>query len=535
MHRRKDRTPPANWQDFEDLCLKLWRPRLIGAKKHGRSGQPQAGVDIFGRDPKTEAWVGIQCKQRGQWPKKVLTASEIETEVEQAERFKPPLSHFIVATTAPRDAEVQRLVREMSDRRRSKGRFQIDLFSWDDLQDWLQEVSVPSLFWGVPKLPTHFLPPRHFNSLKKALLSGARTKLGLTASSQDVGVPGMGGIGKSVLAAAACRDSDVRKAFSDGVVWITVGPEPNIRSLQIDLATAFGVEDVIMEYFRNQSDESMFGIKSDPEILEQGARNLLAQAIMERSLLLVLDDVWRLENAEKLRAVDTSGQVLITTRHRQLLVDWGAQEIQMEVLSLDESRLLLANWTETPTEELPAIADRIAKACGCLPLALAMIGAWVRQRPSAWEHALMRLEQADLEKIRRHLPSYPYPDLLRALEVSVEALEEQDRERYIEIAAYSEEGAVWTGELAELWSEKGLSMLESHEVIDRLVARSLAWRDEQERVYLHDLQRSYLRRRHPEVVNDLQDRLVNLLGGNRALLGEVPGGANAVNEKGTQP
>ena len=60
MERRKDHAPSGNWQDFEDLCLKLWRLRLIDAKKNGRAGQPQAGVDIFGRDPKTEAWVGIR-------------------------------------------------------------------------------------------------------------------------------------------------------------------------------------------------------------------------------------------------------------------------------------------------------------------------------------------------------------------------------------------------------------------------------------------------------------------------------------------
>ena len=47
----------ANWQGFEDFCLKLWRPRLIDAKKNGRAGQAQAGVDIFGRDPKTEVWI----------------------------------------------------------------------------------------------------------------------------------------------------------------------------------------------------------------------------------------------------------------------------------------------------------------------------------------------------------------------------------------------------------------------------------------------------------------------------------------------
>lgn len=239
----------------------------------------------------------------------------------------------------------------------------------------------------------------------------------------------------------------------------------------------------------------------------------------ERSLLLVLDDVWRLEHAEKLRVVETSGRVLMTTRHRQILVDWGAREIQMEVLSLEESRLLLADWMGTSEEELPAIADRIAEECGYLPLALAMIGAWVCQRRSAWEDALTRLEQADLEKIHGDLPNYPYPDLLRALEVSLEALDQKDLERYIEIAAYTEEGPVWTMDLEELWSEKGIDEPASREVIDRLVARSLAWRDEKEGVCLHDLQRSYLRKRHPEVVQELQARLLSVLDIDQALLG----------------
>ena len=150
MDCRRDHSPPAHWQDFEDLCLKLWRPRLIDAKKHGRVGQPQAGVDIFGRDPKTEEWVGIQCKQRGQWPQKVLTVGEIKAEVERAERFEPPLSNFIVATTAPRDVEAQRFVRDLSDRRRWEGKFSVDLFAWDDLQDWLQEGLCGVARWKLP-------------------------------------------------------------------------------------------------------------------------------------------------------------------------------------------------------------------------------------------------------------------------------------------------------------------------------------------------------------------------------------------------
>lgn len=72
MDYREAKAPPDRWQDFEDLCLQLWRPRLIDAKKHGRQGQPQAGVDVFGRDPKTGARWGVQCKQGCRWAQEDL-------------------------------------------------------------------------------------------------------------------------------------------------------------------------------------------------------------------------------------------------------------------------------------------------------------------------------------------------------------------------------------------------------------------------------------------------------------------------------
>ena len=39
---------PANWQDFESLCLLLWRAewKSEDIKKNGRNGQAQKGVDI---------------------------------------------------------------------------------------------------------------------------------------------------------------------------------------------------------------------------------------------------------------------------------------------------------------------------------------------------------------------------------------------------------------------------------------------------------------------------------------------------------
>jgi CO dehydrogenase nickel-insertion accessory protein CooC1 len=59
--------------------------------------------------------------------------------------------------------------------------------------------------------------------------------VGITGQSSAVGVRGMGGTGKSVLAAALAHDWEVRQAFPDGIYWLTIGQKPNLLELQNQL------------------------------------------------------------------------------------------------------------------------------------------------------------------------------------------------------------------------------------------------------------------------------------------------------------
>ena len=96
----------------------------------------------------------------------------------------------------------------------------------------------------------------------------------------------------------------------------------------------------------------------------------------------------------------------------------------MDVPPVSDALKIMAEWVgEKSPDRLPVEAAEVAKECGCLPLALAMIGAMVRLRPTGWKDALTRLKRADLAAMRRAFPGYPYAHLLRAIEVSVEALE----------------------------------------------------------------------------------------------------------------
>jgi NB-ARC domain len=180
-------------------------------------------------------------------------------------------------------------------------------------------------------------------------------------------------------------------------------------------------------------------------------------------VLVVPDDLWSLDHATALDAVGAKGRLLLTTRDVDILIGLGAAEYQVNVLPPAQAHLLLADWADQDAATLPEVARRVAGKCGHLPLALAMIGAMVRHRPGGWADALARLERAELEKLRRGLPDYPYPDLLRAIAVRVDALPASERERYRELAIIPEEAAAPEAMLETLWAPAGLSGAEREE------------------------------------------------------------------------
>ena len=129
---------PANWEDFEKLCFHLWRD-LWGdssAHRHGRQGQRQNGVDIYGTARYENHITGIQCKGRNKNYGKQLTTKEIDAECEKARRFSPELGTFIIATTSPRDTLIQEYCLNLSAERIYD--FKVDIWSWDDIVDEIQ-------------------------------------------------------------------------------------------------------------------------------------------------------------------------------------------------------------------------------------------------------------------------------------------------------------------------------------------------------------------------------------------------------------
>jgi hypothetical protein len=143
---------PSGWDEFEDICLSSFKLRWGNPNltRHGRQGQEQQGVDIYGND-NLQRLVGIQCKNTIG----TINTKIVDTEIINAEKFTPSLASLYIATTADSDAALQNYVRTISEVRHRNKRFTVDIVFWGaiehDISVEVKEVAkhYPQFFGGA--------------------------------------------------------------------------------------------------------------------------------------------------------------------------------------------------------------------------------------------------------------------------------------------------------------------------------------------------------------------------------------------------
>jgi hypothetical protein len=141
---------------------------------------------------------------------------------------------------------------------------------------------------GVPPLPPGYLAREELAGLVAALSEAGSGAVGLTGDTQELGLHGQGGIGKTVLACALARDDQVRARFPDGVWWVTVGEQADIVAAQLDLLSRLGAP------------------ATTARSAAEGTR-LLRVALGKQRALLVVDDVWSAAAAAAFRVAGPAG------------------------------------------------------------------------------------------------------------------------------------------------------------------------------------------------------------------------------------
>jgi WD40 repeat protein len=334
----------------------------------------------------------------------------------------------------------------------------------------------------VPPLPAHFLPrPDRLGPLINSLRADLDRPVVLSGVMARVGLHGMGGIGKSVLAAAVARDHRIREAFPDGIVWITVGQCPNLLALQ------------------RQAHQDLGG---DGAFADNQGRSALAELLTNRAVLLILDDVWDRRDVHAFDVLGPRCRALIATRDAGMLQSLGGPQHVLDLLTDAEAGNLLALSAGLAPSSLPSEAGAILAKCGRLALAIALCGGLLRRGMSA-ASIVQQFQQARIDRIAdRHAIEPHHQSVWQAIHVSVAALPDNERQRFLELAVFPRDAATPAAAVATLWSHTGhLDDWDADELLLALSERSLltvANANDRGRIELHDLIHDYLRHATPD-------------------------------------
>jgi hypothetical protein len=345
---------------------------------------------------------------------------------------------------------------------------------------------VPKLgaLFAVPSLPPHFLGrPELMSRVRDALLVDLQTPQVITSADARVGMQGMGGIGKSVLAAALARNREVRQSYPDGIVWISCGQNltrDDLLSRQRDLAKHLGGDKPF-------------------DSLPQG-QGVLRELLAAKAVLLVLDDAWQASDAQAFDVLSPRCRMLVTTRDAGILHALHGEHVSVSLFTEPEALQLLADAVDIEVAALPPEARDVIAECGCLPLAVALSGGMAKSGHS-WKDILEALREADLEWAEnRQGDNEQHRTIWNTMKASVEVLAKDEQQRFAELAVFDTDGTVPEAVANVLWTHTGqLGDRHCTKLLITLAERSLIQLDSksdvsgklQHRFRLHDLLHDY--------------------------------------------
>ncbi|QHO28822.1 hypothetical protein HN873_024202 [Arachis hypogaea] len=300
-----------------------------------------------------------------------------------------------------------------------------------------------------------------------------------------VGVYGMGGVGKTTLAKELAWQTEKECLFGV-VVMAVITSTPNLRGIQGQLADGLG-------------------LKFDSETEEGRAVELRRRIHGEKSILVILDDIWGELDLTKV-GVPYGDQhkgckLVLTGRDLNVLHRMGTQtDFPLGVLSEEESWSLFETMVGDVVrhDSIKPIAVEVAKCCFGLPLLIVTVAKALRKKEDEkyWKDSLKKLRKFDPQRFHK--------SVYDSLEFSYDCLENEELKSLFMlngslVDCFSKsDGSFNTQKLLPFCWGLGLykdvhTLLEGrnrhHALVNDLIASSLLLDSGTEGVRMHDLVR----------------------------------------------
>ncbi|UPZ28474.1 effector-associated domain EAD1-containing protein [Streptomyces sp. LRE541] len=234
----------------------------------------------------------------------------------------------------------------------------------------------PTQWINRKRVVKHFIP-------RDSLLASLQDKLRTDGTEVPlVALVGLGGIGKTQLAARYCQlvESQVQL-----ILWLRAQDRATLVSEVAKLGKQLGLEE---------------SADSDDEIIMRFKERLEAEA---RTWLVVLDNLEIVADVKDLLPAIGNGAVLATTRNRNEVADFD----RIDVGALD-SKASAGHLVTVTNREDYAEAVALAVALGGLPLALAQAGAYICKHQIGFREYLDTLENLPARELLTDAPSMFY-------------------------------------------------------------------------------------------------------------------------------
>ncbi|KAH7660244.1 P-loop containing nucleoside triphosphate hydrolase protein [Dioscorea alata] len=257
----------------------------------------------------------------------------------------------------------------------------------------------------------------------------------------SIGVWGMGGVGKTMLVKDVAKQAKEQSLFGE-VVMVTVSQNIDLKRIQTVMAESLDLD---------LTEESV-------EVIAVKLADRLRGT--EKKIMVILDDLWEPLHLSdvgiQLPEMATTCKVMITTKNKYVCERMSCQEIiELKTLSDEESWNLFKSRAggavESPT--IRKLAQKVARECAGLPLALVVLGTALKDKSSKiWEAVLMRLKRSkevDLPGVSKQV--------IQSIKLSFDFLEsEAAKSCFLHCCLYPEDWDIQKGELMHMMVGGGL-------------------------------------------------------------------------------